>query len=121
LKTFLEWHYMKNAEATLLLAEVSAAGRYGRVHVDEKGLVLRFEEKDGRNVPGLINAGIYLIKRQALYSIPESGIVSLERTTFPEWIGRRFYGYRSHGRFLDIGTPESYALTEQFFGSPILK
>jgi D-glycero-alpha-D-manno-heptose 1-phosphate guanylyltransferase len=121
LKAFWEWHYMKDAEATLLLTEVSDTGRYGRVHVDENRLVLRFEEKGGKNVPGWINAGVYLIKRQLLYTIPESGMTSLERTIFPEWIGRKFYGYPSQGRFLDIGTPESYALTEQFFAPPILK
>jgi NDP-sugar pyrophosphorylase family protein len=121
LKAFFEWHCLKDAEATLLLMEVSATGRYGRIRVDEKGLVLRFEEKDGRDVPGWINAGVYLIQRPLLYTIPESGMVSLERTTFPEWIGRQFYGFRSHGRFLDIGTPESYALTEQFFAPPLLK
>jgi NDP-sugar pyrophosphorylase family protein len=41
--------------------------------------------------------------------------VSLERDTFPSWVERRFYGYRTPAAFLDIGTPESYARAPSFF------
>jgi D-glycero-D-manno-heptose 1,7-bisphosphate phosphatase/D-glycero-alpha-D-manno-heptose 1-phosphate guanylyltransferase len=42
--------------------------------------------------------------------------LSLERDLLPGWVAdRRVYGYRSPCRFLDIGTPESYAGAPAFF------
>jgi NDP-sugar pyrophosphorylase family protein len=117
LRAFWAWHCARGADATLLLTKVPDTRRYGRVQVDENGLVLRFDEKGDKDGPGWINAGIYLLNHRLLLTIPASGAVSLEREMFPTWIGRGLYGYRSEGRFLDIGTPEAYALAEQFFAS----
>jgi NDP-sugar pyrophosphorylase family protein len=89
--------------------------RYGQVRVDTKGLVLSFDEKSDYGVSGWINAGIYLLSRRLLLTIPTSRAISLEREMFPRWVGRGLYGYCSAARFLDIGTPETYALAEQFF------
>jgi len=128
LRAFWAWHCARNADATLLLTRMPDTKRYGSVHVDVNGLVLSFDEKDSKPVlersegsgPGWINAGIYLLNHRLLLTIPASGAVSLEREVFPAWIGRGLYGYRSEGRFLDIGTPEAYALAEQFFASETL-
>jgi NDP-sugar pyrophosphorylase family protein len=115
LRAFWAWHCARGADATLLLTQVPDTKRYGRVHVDADGFVLSFDEKGDKSGPGWINAGIYLLNHRLLLTIPESGAVSLEREMFPCWIGRRLYGYRSEGRFLDIGTPESYTEAERFF------
>ncbi|MFH1314584.1 MAG: nucleotidyltransferase family protein [Candidatus Eisenbacteria bacterium] len=114
LGAFWTWHCAREAEASLLLARVPDTGRYGRVRVDTDGFMLSFGEKDGTTGPGWINAGIYLISRSLLVDIPPDQMVSLERAVFPTWIGRRLYGYRCEGRFLDIGTPETYAAAERF-------
>ena len=115
LTTFWEWHCARTADATLLLAEASDTKRYGRVHVDDAGLVLGFEEKNHNGGAGWINAGVYLLTRRLVETIPANRAVSLEREMFPSWIGRGLYGYRSKGRFLDIGTPESLAVARDFF------
>jgi NDP-sugar pyrophosphorylase family protein len=120
LRTFWAWHSERNANATLVLAKILDPTRYGRAHVDADGLVFGFDEKDGKEEPGWINAGIYLINYRLLLTIPRDGTVSLERQMFPAWIGRGLYGYKSEGRFLDIGTPESYAVAEQFFDPEML-
>jgi NDP-sugar pyrophosphorylase family protein len=117
LDNFWASHSTRGANSTLLLTQVSDTSRYGRVHVDAEGRVIRFEEKNGKGGPGWINAGVYLLKRRLLEMIPASGAVSLEREMFPAWIGRGLYGYQSEGRFIDIGTPEAYGLAEQFFAS----
>jgi len=117
LPAFVSWHLAQKAPLSLLLTRVSDTGRYGRVRTDASGRVTRFDEKDGTAGPGWINAGIYLLNRSALMTIPDSRPVSLEREIFPAWIGRGLYGYRSRGRFLDIGTPESYAAAAEFFGA----
>ncbi len=117
LRAFWAWHCAQGAVATLLLARMPDTKRYGRVHEDADGRVLSFSEKDDKGGPGWINAGIYLLNRRLLLTIPASGAVSLEQEMFPAWIGRGLYGYRSEGRFLDIGTPEAYAIAEWFFCS----
>jgi NDP-sugar pyrophosphorylase family protein len=116
LKAFWTWHNTKRAEATILLTQVSDTGRYGRVQIrDNDGLVLGIEEKSLKNDPGWINAGIYLLSHRLLLSIPNNGVVSLERDMFPSWIDQGLYGYRTTGRFLDIGVPTAYKAAEQFF------
>jgi NDP-sugar pyrophosphorylase family protein len=116
LEGFWNWHLSQRAAASLLLVRVPDTARYGRVQVQEDGRVLRFEEKADAGGPGWINAGIYLLRRSLVLEVPQGCTVSLERELFPAWIGRGLCGHASAGRFLDIGTPESYALAEQFFG-----
>lgn len=110
-----DWHAAHRAEATLLLTHVADTHRYGRVTLDEHDAVAAFEEKGNAAGPGWINAGVYVLSRQFILDIPTTGPVSLEREIFPAWIGRGLFGCRSEGRFLDIGTPESYAAAEAFF------
>lgn len=116
LSDFWAWyHAKKDAEAALLLTQVPDTKRYGRVQVEPSGQVLKFEEKGDTEGAGWINAGIYLLERRLLSTIPKSRAVSLETEMFPDWIGQGLYGYCSQGRFLDIGTPESYAIADNFF------
>jgi D-glycero-alpha-D-manno-heptose 1-phosphate guanylyltransferase len=115
LSDFWMWHIAQGAEASLLLTQVSDTKRYGRVQVESSGEVQKFEEKGDTEGAGWINAGLYLLNRRLLATIPTCGAISLEREIFPSWIGRGRYGYCSQGRFLDIGTPESYAMAKQFF------
>jgi len=115
LGVFWNWHQTKDANATLLLSQVLDVQRYGRVQVSEEGLVLCFDEKGSKSRPGWINAGIYIITRSLIEMIPVGCAVSLERDMFPSWVGRGLYGYQSQGRFLDIGTPESYAQADALF------
>jgi NDP-sugar pyrophosphorylase family protein len=98
----------------MLLAEVEDASRYGRVEIDEDGSVLQFAEK-GEAGPGLINAGVYVLQKSVVAEIPEGRPVSLERETFPSLIGNRFFGEPGTFAFMDIGTPESYAASSEFF------
>ena len=120
LASFTRWHRRRGAAATLLLARVPDTGRYGRVELDAEGRVLRFEEKGSPGGPGWVNAGVYLLSRRLLSTIPAGRPVSLEREVFPAWIGRGLYGHRSTGRFLDIGTPEAYATAEAFFAPEVV-
>lgn len=115
LKAFWAWHCARKACGTLLLVEMRETERYGRVEVGADGHVLCFDEKSGKGGPGWISAGIYLLNSPLLLTIPADRPVSLEREMFSAWISRGLYGYRSDWRFLDIGTPEGFALAEQFF------
>jgi D-glycero-alpha-D-manno-heptose 1-phosphate guanylyltransferase len=117
LRTFFTWHATSGAKASVLLAQVPDAARFGRVEVDPEGHILHFMEKDGRSHPGAINAGYYLIDRSWISQIPAGRMVSLETEVFPTWIGREFFAKETPGIFLDIGTPESYMQAESTLAS----
>ncbi len=110
-----EAHAARRARGTILLTKVDDVSRYGRVRLDEDSAVIGFDEKDGQGGPGWINAGIYLIERSLLEEIPVGEQISLEQDIFPTWVGKGFYGWKSSGRFRDIGTKESFAMAQEFF------
>jgi NDP-sugar pyrophosphorylase family protein len=116
LPDFADFHRRQAAEVSLVLARVEDGARFGSVRLTPEGRVLRFEEKQAGAGASWINAGVYLLDRALVDEIPAGRPVSLEREMFPAWAGRgRCHGYRSAGRFLDIGTPASYAEAEAFF------
>lgn len=115
LNGLVECHRSHRAAATLLLAHMPDTGRYGRVGLADDGQVIQFSEKQDSAGPGWINAGVYLMETERIATIPTGRAVSIERETFPAWIGRGLYGYPGADRFLDIGTPESYAQADAYF------
>jgi NDP-sugar pyrophosphorylase family protein len=115
LGAFWDQHQFKNAAATILLTHVPDSSRYGKVALDEDGLVTKFEEKSAAGGPGWVNGGIYLLRTALLSAIAPGVAVSLERSSFPAWIGHGLYGAKLGGRFIDIGTPESYSSAQEFF------
>ena len=115
LAQFLESHHRAKAHVSLALAEVADTSRYGRVCTDPAGRVVRFEEKGGARSPGRINAGVYLLPRRLVDRIPDSVPVSLEKEVLPWWVRHGGVWGFGGGRFIDIGTPESYADADEFF------
>src|SRR5262249_57903811 len=116
LAAFIEHHRRSQADCTVALAEVPDVARFGKVTLAGGHRVTRFEEKSAAGGRGLINAGVYLLARRLLDEIPAGGAVSLERELFPRWAAEgRCHGFAAAGRFLDIGTPESYASAAAFF------
>lgn len=115
LRSFVECHRGARAAASIALVRVDDVRRYGSVTVDQHMRVLDFEEKGARGGAGLINAGIYLLNKGVLAAIPEGKPVSLEREIFPRLIAEGLNGFRVSGRFIDIGTPESYRRAAEFF------
>lgn len=107
----------RTAEAVLTLTNVPETAAFGRVEVDGRGLITQFSEKGAQTGPGAINAGIYLISRTRLLAIPAGRPVSLEREIFPVWIGQGMIGWDGGGRFLDIGTPETFRAATEFLES----
>ena len=115
LEAFARFHRAASAGVSLVLVRVPDATRFGLVRVGRSGRVLRFDEKGTSQGPGWVSAGVYLIDRVLVAEVPPRPL-SLERDLLPQWVAeRRVRGFRCDGRFLDIGTPQSYALAEQFF------
>ena len=110
------WHCNRGSQGTMLLAEVPNTERYGSVKINADGAVTQFVEKK-QGGSGSINAGVYLLSRQVIDSIPDDAAVSLEHDVFPALMSHGLCGYQGRGRFLDIGTPEDFAAAEQFFAA----
>ena len=117
LSDFWNWHRARGSKATMLLVQVPDTQRYGSVRVDPDGAIIQFAEKGIGGVSGSINAGVYLLSRQVIHSIPGDTDVSLEYYVFPTLMTHGLYGYAGGGRFLDIGTPEDFAAAEEFFAA----
>lgn len=117
------FHCRQTVDFSLVLTPVKDCSRYGRVQIGPDGRILRFEEKSEAHGAGWVNAGIYLINRSLIHEVPPDVPVSLERDLFPLWTTEKScFGFPSQGRFLDIGTPESYSQAEAFFPcQPVLR
>ncbi|MDO9081919.1 MAG: HAD-IIIA family hydrolase, partial [Humidesulfovibrio sp.] len=111
---FLAWFQQHDLQAALLLVPMPDTARYGRVGTDERGRVTAFEEK-GPGGPGLISAGVYLLRSGAVSAIAPGQPASIEQDVFPGLAASgRLGGFETRARFLDIGTPESYAGAGRF-------
>jgi D-glycero-alpha-D-manno-heptose 1-phosphate guanylyltransferase len=118
LDAFAAFHHEKKARISITATWVDDGSRYGWVVIDGDGAVVRFEEKNpGFGGGGYINAGVYLMTRPPIRELPPGQCISLEREVFPRWIGLGMEGFLWNGRFLDIGTPESYRAAEDFFAA----
>ena len=112
---YINWFFKKKCPASLLLANVSDTRRFGKVLVDENGRLFSFKEKGSGRISGWINAGVYLIKKSLIETIPEGTPFSLEREFFPKLVDQGLYGFQFEGEFIDIGTPETFASAKDFF------
>jgi NDP-sugar pyrophosphorylase family protein len=110
LSHLLSFHRARGALATLAVAEVASATRYGTVVMDEECRICAFREKSEYPEAGRqqVNGGVYVLDREVLQWIPPHRAVSLEREIFPALIGKRLYGYATRGFFIDIGVPEDF-------------
>lgn len=107
IKTFWQWHSNNNSTGSLLLVKMLEANRYGCIQTDQSNMIIQFKEKGKQSTEGWINAGIYLLKKELIKSIPGNRSVSLEREMFPLWLSKNLiFGYKCSDAFIDIGIPE---------------
>lgn len=115
LRKFRTWAAHRSAAAALMLARVGDISQFGAVDVDDYGFINGFREKGSNSSEeGWINAGIYLLTRAVIATIPEGVPVSIEKEVFPVLAGKGLLGYKTSGSFIDIGTPESYQRAAEF-------
>jgi NDP-sugar pyrophosphorylase family protein len=96
----------KGARLVMILQAVPDVGRYGSVAMDAEQRVTAFVEKGSGAGAGLINGGVYLLKKDVVSSLPAGKVISLERDVFPQLLaGGSVYGKISDGFFIDIGIP----------------
>ena len=100
----------------MALTTVEDKTQFGQVEMDLSGRIIRFEEKcPDHGGSNWINAGKYFIRKDTIKKMPTTYPLSLERDLFPALIRKKFFGYKTSGKFIDIGTLESYARAKKFF------
>lgn len=94
-----------NIMATLSVSDIS---QFGSVETDENLLVTKFNEKSGLKAPGIVNAGLYLLRKEFLSTMP-GGRFSLEKELFYNLVSQnKLQSVFLNGLFIDIGTPDNY-------------
>lgn len=115
LDALLALRHEPGTEGGLIGVAVDDTSRYGSLALDDAHWLTGFQEK----VPGqgLINSGVYLLRRDGLRALGVSGACSIEHDLFPRLIAQRARLRVipvADAPFIDIGTPESLAQAEDF-------
>lgn len=102
-----------NAACCIATKHMFNFNRYGTIEISGNGQIRSFREKEQCD-DGLINGGVYLIRKNALEKEP--AVFSLEN----DWFQKVVYdgvlvSCLIEGGFIDIGVPEDYALAQDFF------
>jgi D-glycero-alpha-D-manno-heptose 1-phosphate guanylyltransferase len=116
LNSFYQEHLHSSFGASLVLTRVEDISRFGQVELAaDSPRIARFSEKGSGQGAGLINAGIYLLDAPLLAGIPRGRAVSIEQEMFPCWLNEGMQGVAIGREFIDIGTPATYGIAEEFF------
>ena len=98
----------KKLDMALVLRRVEDVSRYGKVELIDN-LIVSFNEKEERSIPGTINGGIYYLNKKILEIIPNHKC-SLENEIIPYLLNNnyRIGGQVCDNYFIDIGIPDDY-------------
>lgn len=90
----------------------------GIVALDERNVVIDFEEKPPRPRGNLANGAVYILSPQLLAQLGRSpsSVTDFSTQVLPELSGK-IYAYESSAPLIDIGTPQTYALANALVGT----
>ncbi|EAK0951511.1 D-glycero-D-manno-heptose 1-phosphate guanosyltransferase [Campylobacter lari] len=100
---------LNDSKICIALKQMQNFDRYGTVNVDDQGIVISFEEKVFKK-QGLINGGIYLLKKDIFDEF------DLEKKfSFEEFLQKKYKTLKIQTKifndyFIDIGIPQDYYL-----------
>ncbi|EKO8559290.1 D-glycero-D-manno-heptose 1-phosphate guanosyltransferase [Campylobacter jejuni] len=98
---------LNGSKICLALKQMNDFDRYGTVNVDEQCLVISFEEKVFKK-QGLINGGIYLLKKDIFDKFDLEKKFSFEEFLQENYIKLKARAEIFDDYFIDIGVPEDY-------------
>ena len=102
----MHFHRDMAADVTVAVKEMKHFSRYGTVRLEGERIT-GFEEKKPME-SGLINGGIYCMRRDALDLI-ESKSFSFEKDFMEKFVmQKKIFAFASCGDFIDIGIPSDY-------------
>jgi mannose-1-phosphate guanylyltransferase/phosphomannomutase len=111
-KKMLDAHEKFDGIGTIASKNVDDPSRYGVLITDEKGRILKFQEKeefnpseqDASSMP--INAGVYILEPEVFSYIPPKKKVSIEREVFPKLAeDKQLQHHPISGLWKDVGKP----------------
>jgi D-glycero-alpha-D-manno-heptose 1-phosphate guanylyltransferase len=113
LRRFMAEHIRGGATVSLALKPMTDFDRYGKVSVGADGKVLEFAEKRPCR-KGLINGGIYALKRQSdiFRNLPKKFSFE-EELLKPLSAAEMVKGYSFDSYFIDIGIPADYSRAQK--------
>jgi glucose-1-phosphate adenylyltransferase len=108
----LDFHRENEADVTLAVTHMpeEELPRFGTVIVDDKGQVIRFQEKVKHPESNLVSMGVYVFNKDILRNWLEgrSGH-DFGRNIFPKMVDKgKIFAFTFNGYWRDIGTVDSY-------------
>ena len=95
-------------ENVIGLTKVDSTNRYGSIITDKEDLIIKFEEKNEKGMPGYINIGLYKLHKSVFNKYNKLKF-SLENDLFPELVDdKKLKAVNINSMFIDIGIPEDY-------------
>lgn len=108
----LEQQWQAERHLIVVGRQVPDTSRYGRIVANGKRII-SFSEK-GISGPGLINAGCYVLDKDALENFPQGRPFSIETDYLALEVARATVDvYEAMGVFIDIGLPEDYVRAQR--------
>lgn len=117
IRDFIDFHALRDAMVSVALAAGAGKSDCGVITLNENGIITSFNEKASSDEHCFLNAGVYVMSKNALSLIPSGRNYSLEYDLLPSILDKEVYGYITEGGFIDIGTPERYKKAEDFLRS----
>ena len=116
LKEFVDFHFRRDALISIAVTNTDVCDDYGTINIDDSHRITEFNEKIKGYKNRLINAGFYLLQREAFSLMPEKINFSIERDFFPQIIKKNLYAFETQESLIDIGTPERYEKAKHLLG-----
>lgn len=113
---FMQAHLRRPAECvmTMMTFRTDYPSSCGIVELDARGVVIGFHEKVAQPPGNLANGAVYILSTKLLNILSTQLVAPTDFST--EVLNRlvgKIYTYQTTETFLDIGTPETYALANQ--------
>lgn len=117
-RRMLEFHEKSEASATLFVHPNDHPQDSDLVELDESRRVVvlhPYPRVQGKEYHNLVNAALYVIRKDALSLEWPSGAFDIAKHAIPQWLdaGSRVFGYRGDGYIKDMGTPERLLKVER--------
>ena len=108
LSLLYDYHVSHSSRVTLALKPMRNIERYGTVAIDARGAVTGFDEIHYHE-SGLINGGIYVLRRDALDDLNMPEAFSFEADYLKKYYRKEaIFGLPFDDYFIDIGVPQDY-------------
>ncbi|MGM9838401.1 MAG: HAD-IIIA family hydrolase [Paludibacteraceae bacterium] len=116
-EAFCRFHSAQERDISVALRSVADTARYGSVRLDkDQNRITGFSEKAESAGAGLINGGIYAIRKAWLQSLDLPTKFSFEKEVLQTMVQTaRMYGMVFDNYFIDIGVPEDYYRAQREF------